>query len=157
MVIIMEKNVSEKLIEKIIKKLDEEGFDVHRSTGVDHTLLGVIGDTSRLDVRDMQLMEGVADAYRITAPYKLVSREFKAQDTIFKIKDVEFGGNETIVIAGPCSIESREQIDRIAARVAKAGAKVLRGGAFKPRTSPYAFQGLGEEGLVTLQRVRDDT
>lgn len=155
MVIIMEKNVSENLIEKIIKKLDDEGYDIHRSTGVDHTLLGVIGDTIRLDVRDIQLMEGVADAYRITAPYKLVSREFKAEDTIFKIKDVEFGGAETIVMAGPCSIESREQIDRIAARVAKAGAKVLRGGAFKPRTSPYAFQGMGEEGLKVMREAAD--
>jgi 3-deoxy-7-phosphoheptulonate synthase len=155
MVIVMEKNASEKLIENIIKKLDKDGFDIHRSTGVDHTLLGVIGDTTRLDVRDIQLMEGVADAYRITAPYKLVSREFKPQDTVFKIKDVEFGGNETIVMAGPCSIESGEQIDRIAARVAKAGARVLRGGAFKPRTSPYAFQGMGEEGLKVMRKAAD--
>lgn len=155
MVIVMEKNASEKLIENIIKKLDKDGFDIHRSTGVDHTLLGVIGDTTRLDVRDIQLMQGVADAYRITAPYKLVSREFKPQDTVFKIKDVEFGGNETIVMAGPCSIESGDQIDRIAARVAKAGAKVLRGGAFKPRTSPYAFQGMGEEGLKVMRKAAD--
>jgi len=155
MVIVMEKHASEKLIENIIKKLDKDGFDIHRSTGIDHTLLGVIGDTTRLDVRDIQLMEGVADAYRITAPYKLVSREFKPQDTVFKIKDVEFGGNETIVMAGPCSIESGDQIDRIAARVAKAGARVLRGGAFKPRTSPYAFQGMGEEGLKVMREAAD--
>ena len=155
MVIIMEKNASEKMIESIIKKLDKDGFDIHRSTGVDHTLLGVIGDTTRLDARDMQLMTGVADAYRITAPYKLVSREFKSHDTVFKIKDVEFGGKETIVMAGPCSIESNEQIHRIAERVAKAGAKVLRGGAFKPRTSPYAFQGMGEEGLKVMRNAAD--
>lgn len=151
----MEKNASENLIENIIKKLDNDGFDIHRSTGIDHTLLGVIGDTTRLDARDIQLMKGVADAYRITAPYKLVSREFKSHDTVFKIKDVEFGGKETIVMAGPCSIESKEQIHRIAERVAKAGAKVLRGGAFKPRTSPYAFQGMGEEGLKVMREAAD--
>ncbi len=155
MVIIMEKNASESAIEVIIKKLDNEGFDIHRSTGVDHTLLGVIGDTNKLDERDLQVMDGVADAYRITAPYKLVSREFKKDDTIFKIKDVEFGGDETIVMAGPCSIESREQMFTIAESVAKAGAKVLRGGAFKPRTSPYAFQGMGEEGLIIMREACD--
>lgn len=155
MVIIMEKDAPENVIEKIIKRLDSEGFDIHRSTGIDHTLLGVIGDTTKLDVRDIQLMEGVADAYRITAPYKLVSREFKHDDTVFKIKDVEFGGKETIVMAGPCSIESREQIFNIAEKVSKSGAKVLRGGAFKPRTSPYAFQGMGEEGLRYMREASD--
>ncbi|MCB0282351.1 MAG: 3-deoxy-7-phosphoheptulonate synthase [Calditrichae bacterium] len=155
MVIIMEKGTSESLIERIIEKLDKDGFDIHRSTGVDHTILGVIGNTSRLDVRDLQLMQGVADAYRITAPYKLVSREFKSHDTTFKIKDVEFGGSETVVMAGPCSIESKEQITRIAEKVAKSGAKVLRGGAFKPRTSPYSFQGLGEEGLQYMREAAD--
>lgn len=155
MVIIMEKGAPESVIEKIIKRLDGEGFDIHRSTGVDKTLLGVIGDTVKLDIRDMILIEGVADAYRITAPYKLVSREFKHDDTVFKIKDVEFGGVETVVMAGPCSIESREQIFNIAERVAKSGAKVLRGGAFKPRTSPYAFQGLGEEGLKYMREAAD--
>lgn len=155
MVIIMAKDTSENLIENIIEKLDKDGFDIHRSTGVDHTILGVIGDTSRLDVRDIQLMQGVADAYRITAPYKLVSREFKSHDTVFKIGDVEFGGSETIVMAGPCSIESEDQIHRIAEKVAKAGAKVLRGGAFKPRTSPYSFQGLGEEGLKFMRAASD--
>jgi 3-deoxy-7-phosphoheptulonate synthase len=151
----MEKDAPENVIEKIIKRLDSEGFDIHRSTGIDHTLLGVIGDTTKLDVRDIQLMEGVADAYRITAPYKLVSREFKHDDTVFKIKDVEFGGKETIVMAGPCSIESREQIFNIAEKVSKSGAKVLRGGAFKPRTSPYAFQGMGEEGLRYMREASD--
>lgn len=155
MVIIMEKDASENVIEKIIKRLDSEGFDIHRSTGVDHTLLGVIGDTTKLDERDLKVMEGVADAYRITAPYKFVSREFKHDDTIFKIKDVEFGGDETIIMAGPCSIESHEQMFIIAESVAKAGAKVLRGGAFKPRTSPYAFQGMGEEGLKIMREACD--
>lgn len=155
MVIIMSKESKEKDIEDIISVLDERGFDIHRSTGVDHTILGVIGDTSTLDPRTFQVYEHVIDAYRITAPYKLVSREFKKDNTIIRIKDVEIGGNETVVMAGPCSIESREQIMRIAEKVASAGAKILRGGAFKPRTSPYSFQGLGEEGLKYMREAAD--
>ena len=155
MVIVMEKNIQENFIEDIIKRLDEEGFSIHRSTGVEHTLLGVIGNTSKLDVRDLKIMPGVADAYRITAPYKLVSREFKAEDTIIKIKDVVIGGEEIVIMAGPCSVESREQVMTIAERVSNAGAKILRGGAFKPRTSPYAFQGMGEEGLKILREAAD--
>lgn len=155
MVIIMEKEASEKQIELIIDKLDKLGFDIHRSTGIDHTLLGVIGDGSKIDVRDLKILPGVADAYRITAPYKLVSREFKKQDTVIKIKDVEIGGDEVSVIAGPCSVESREQTFTIAEHVAKQGVKILRGGAFKPRTSPYAFQGMGEEGLKIMRDAAD--
>ncbi len=155
MVILMEKNTPEVNVERVIERLDKLGFDVHRSTGIEHILLGVIGDTTTLDIRTMQLMEGVADAYRITAPYKLVSREFKPDNSVFKIGDVEFGGQETVVMAGPCSIESEGQIMRIAEKVAAAGAKVLRGGAFKPRTSPYAFQGLGEEGLKYMRAAAD--
>ncbi len=155
MVIIMEKDASEQQVEHIIERLDEQGFSIHRSTGVDHTLLGVIGDTSRLDIRDMKIMPGVADAYRISAPYKLVSREFNHADTIIKIKDVEIGGNEIVVMAGPCSVESREQTMIIAGHVAKAGAKILRGGAFKPRSSPYSFQGMGEAGLKILREAAD--
>jgi len=155
MVIIMASDALETQIEHIIERLDEQGFSVHRSTGVEHTLLGVIGNTSKLDVRDMKIMPGVADAYRITAPYKLVSREFKHDDTIIKIKDVTIGAEEIAIIAGPCSVESEEQTMIIAERVAKAGAKILRGGAFKPRTSPYAFQGLGEEGLKILRKAAD--
>ncbi len=155
MVIIMEKNTQENFIEDIIKRLDEEGFSIHRSTGVEHTLLGVIGNTAKLDVRDLKIMPGVADAYRISAPYKLVSREFKPENTIIKIKDVVIGGEEIVIMAGPCSVESREQVMTIAERVSNAGAKILRGGAFKPRTSPYAFQGMGEEGLQILREAAD--
>jgi len=155
MVIIIEKGATEKVIEKIIKKLDDGGFDIHRSTGVDHTILGVIGDTNRLDIRDIQLLEGVGDAYKITAPYKLVSREFKKENTTFKIGNVEIGGDEVQIMAGPCSIESRDQIMRIAELVSKSGAKILRGGAFKPRSSPYSFQGLGEDGLKYMREAAD--
>ncbi len=155
MVIIMEKGAQETQVEHIIKRLDEQGFSVHRSTGAEHTLLGVIGNASALDVRDLKVMAGVADAYRITAPYKLVSREFRKEDTIIKIKDIEIGGKEIVVMAGPCAVESEEQTRIIAERVSAAGAKILRGGAYKPRTSPYAFQGMGEEGLKILRKTAD--
>ncbi len=155
MVIMMEKKASEKKIEAIIKKLDELGYAVHRSTGVDHTLLGVIGNTLKLDPRDLTVLPGVADAYRISAPYKFVSREFRKKNTVVKIKDVNIGGDEVIVMAGPCAIESREQTMIIAEHAARSGAKVLRGGAFKPRTSPYSFQGMGEEGLKIMREAAD--
>ena len=155
MVIILEKDIDEKKIDAIIEKIKSRGLSIHRSAGADHTILGVIGDASKLDIRDVQILPGVADAYRISAPYKLVSREFKHNDTIIKIKDVEIGGKEAVIIAGPCSIESREQTFTIAERVAMAGARILRGGAFKPRTSPYAFQGLGEDGLKIMRDAAD--
>ncbi len=155
MVIILEKGIEEKKIDLIIEKVKSHGLSIHRSAGADHTILGVIGDASRLDIRDIQLLPGVADAYRISAPYKLVSREFKHDNTVIKIKDAEIGGKEVAIIAGPCSIESRDQTFAIAEAVSKAGAKILRGGAFKPRTSPYAFQGLGEEGLKIMREAAD--
>ncbi len=155
MVILLEKDINEKIIGQIEEKLDSYDLKVHKSKGADHTVLGVIGDVSKVDIRDIQLLPGVADAYRISAPYKMVSREFKHEDTIIKIKDVEIGGNEAVIIAGPCSIETREQTFTIAEAVSKAGAKILRGGAFKPRTSPYSFQGLGEEGLKIIREAAD--
>jgi 3-deoxy-7-phosphoheptulonate synthase len=155
MVILLEKDATQQQIDSIIEKLAEWGFSIHRSTGVDHTVLGVVGDTAKLDVRDLQILPGVVDAYRVSAPYKLVSREFQHDNTIIKLKDVTIGAEEVVVIAGPCSVESREQTMIIAERVARAGAKILRGGAFKPRTSPYAFQGMGEEGLKILREAGD--
>jgi len=155
MVIIMEHDATKQQIEDIIDKLHDLGFNVHQSTGIDHTLLGVIGNVSKLDLRDMQILPGVADAYRISAPYKLVSREFQHKDTVIDIKGTKIGGDEVVVMAGPCSIESKEQMMTIAEIVSNAGAKFLRGGAFKPRTSPYAFQGLGEEGLKIIREAAD--
>ncbi|MGD9899306.1 MAG: 3-deoxy-7-phosphoheptulonate synthase [Calditrichaceae bacterium] len=155
MVIIMEKGADEKQIEYVIERLDSLGFDIHRSTGVDHTLLGVIGNTSKIDVRDMQILPGVSDAYRISAPYKLVSREFKHSNSVIDIKGVKIGGAEAVIMAGPCSVESIEQTILVAERVSAAGAKILRGGAFKPRSSPYSFQGLGEQGLKYLREAAD--
>lgn len=155
MVIIMKHDATVEQIEMIIDRLHNMGFTVHKSTGMDHTVLGAIGDASKIDIRDMQVLPGVADAHRISVPYKLVSREFQNKDTVVRIKNVEIGKKEIIVIAGPCSVESSDQMTEIAERVSKAGAKLLRGGAYKPRTSPYAFQGLGEKGLRIIRDAAD--
>jgi 3-deoxy-7-phosphoheptulonate synthase len=155
MVVVMEEHANEEDIQGVIGKLVEMNFDVHRSTGVRRTVLGAIGDKRGLDLRQFELLPGVHEVIRITEPYKLASRTFHPEETIVKIKDVEVGGNKVTMIAGPCSVESREQIQEIARIVKKCGASVLRGGAFKPRTSPYSFQGLGEEGLRFLREAGD--
>jgi len=155
MVVVVEHNATEKDIEGIIKILHDFGFDVHRSTGVNQTVLGAIGVKPDFDTRQIELLPGVAHVYRITEPYKLASRSFKSEKTIINVGGVEIGGNNIVVMAGPCSVENEKQIFTIAENVAKAGAKFLRGGAFKPRTSPYAFQGLGEEGLKLMRKAAD--
>ena len=155
MVVVVEQNATEKDIEGIIKVLHDFGFDVHRSTGVNQTVLGAIGVKPDFDTRQIELLPGVAHAYRITEPYKLASRTFKSEKTVIDIGGIKIGGNEIVVMAGPCSVEDEKQIFTIAENVAKAGAKFLRGGAFKPRSSPYAFQGLGEEGLKIMRRAAD--
>src|SRR5207253_11422600 len=121
-----------------------------------HSVLGAVGVHRDFDHRDFELLEGVREVMRITQPFKLASREFKLEDTIVDLgRGVKIGGNEVVVAAGPCSVESRDQIQSIAESVAKAGAKILRAGAFKPRTSPYAFQGLGEKGLQLMKEAAD--
>jgi len=156
MVVVMEKGATEQEIENIIKALHEFGFDVHRSTGVNQTVLGAIGVKPDFDTRRIEVLPGVAEVYRITEPYKLASRQFKKEDSVFDIGGVKVGGKEVVVMAGPCSVESEEQIFTIARYVSEHGAKFLRGGAFKPRTSPYSFQGLGEEGLKLLRAAADE-
>ena len=155
MVVVLEKNVTDKQIENVIKHLENFGFAVHKSTGVEQIVLGAIGVKPDFDTRKVKILEGVVEVYRITEPFKLASRSFKKDDTLIKIKDVTIGSNEVVVMAGPCSVESEEQIFTIAEIISKSGAKILRGGAFKPRTSPYSFQGLGEEGLKLLRRAGD--
>lgn len=155
MVVVLEKNCSQEQKEIIIKTLQDYGFEIHASTGVEQTVLGAIGVKPDFDFRKIKILEGVAEVYRITEPYKLTSRSFKKEDSIIKIKDVEIGGDEIVIMAGPCSVENKEQIFTLAETVSKAGCKILRGGAFKPRTSPYAFQGLGEEGLKLLRSAAD--
>jgi 3-deoxy-7-phosphoheptulonate synthase len=154
MVIVMEETASEEQTASVIDKLVKLGFDIHRSTGVRHTVLGAVGGRI-VDMRDIELLDGVKEVHRISAPYKLASRPFKPEGTKIKIKDVIIGGEEVILMAGPCTVESREQVLTIAEISARHGAKVLRGGAFKPRTSPYSFQGLGEEGLKYLRQAAD--
>jgi len=153
MVVVMNENATEEQIQSVISKLIEVKFDVHRSTGVNQTVLGALGDKRGVDARNFELMDGVHEVLRITTPYKLASRTFHPKDTVVKIHDVAIGGDTVVVMAGPCSVETPEQIEIIAAKVKSAGAKILRGGAFKPRTSPYSFQGLGEAGLQMLRRA----
>ena len=155
MVVVLEKNIKEKQLENVIKHLEEFGFAVHKSTGVEQIVLGAIGVKPDFDIRKVQVLEGVADVHRITEPFKLASRTFKKEDTKIKVGNIEVGGNAVVIMAGPCSVENEKQIFTIAESVAKAGAKILRGGAYKPRTSPYSFQGLGEEGLKLLRKAGD--
>src|SRR6476660_1660849 len=150
MVVVMEERATEAQIEQVVKRLVEMGMDVHRSTGVSRTVLGAVGQ-GRPDAGIIEMMDGVHEVVRISSPYKLASRTFKSEPTVVTIGDIRIGGDEVIVMAGPCSAESEQQVMATAAAVRRAGAKILRGGAFKPRSSPYAFQGLGEEGLQLLR------
>lgn len=156
MVIVMQEGATDEQIQHVIDRIVASGFDVHRSTGATHTVLGAVGVHRDFDHRDFELLEGVREVVRITQPFKLASRQFKPQGTIVDVgRGVKIGGEEVIVAAGPCSVESREQIHAVAEAVSKAGAKILRAGAFKPRTSPYAFQGLGEKGLQLIREAAD--
>jgi 3-deoxy-7-phosphoheptulonate synthase len=149
MVIVMQRGANEAQIQKVIDRLIGDGFDVHRSTGVERTVLGVVGGKI-VDTRDYELLDGVKEVVRITQPYKLSSRTFKPEGTVVEVGPVRFGSNEVAVMAGPCTVESREQVEAAAEAVSKLGVRVMRGGAFKPRTSPHSFQGMGEAGLRLL-------
>jgi 3-deoxy-7-phosphoheptulonate synthase len=156
MIVAMQSGASEEQIQRVVDRLVALGFDIHRSTGALQTVLGAVGVRPDFDTRDIEVLDGVSEVVRITQPYKLATRAFRPEGTIVELKNgVRIGGPEVVVMAGPCAVESAEQIDLIAARVAELGARVLRGGAFKPRSSPYSFQGLGEEGLVLLRRAAD--
>jgi len=156
MVVVMQAGAAEKQIQAVIDRMVETGFDVHRSTGMIHTVLGGVGGKSEdVDPAIFELLDGVKEAHRIASPYKLASRSFRPGGTVVKIGDVEIGGHTVVIMAGPCSVESRDQIERSAELVAHAGARVIRGGAFKPRSSPYSFQGLGEEGLQLMREAAD--
>jgi 3-deoxy-7-phosphoheptulonate synthase len=154
MVVVMQERATEVQIQAIIAKLTEMGFDVHRSSGVSHTVLGAVGN-GQADPQLLEVQDGVKEVVRISEPYKLASRTFKPENTVITIGDVRIGGDEVIMMAGPCSAESEAQVETTAAAVKRAGAKILRGGAFKPRSSPYSFQGLGEEGLKMLRAAAD--
>jgi len=155
MLVVMQEGASEAQIQQVIDRMVSMGFTVHRSTGVIHTVLGGVGPEGDLDPIDLELLDGVKEARRIASSYKLVGRHFRPGGTVIKIGGVEIGGRAVVVMAGPCSVEDRDQIERSAEIVAQAGIKIIRGGAFKPRTSPYSFQGLGEEGLKMIREAAD--
>ena len=155
MVVVMEERASEEQIQRVVAQLVQMGFDVHRSTGSLRTVIGAVGGEGKHDPRLLEVLDGVHEVMRITEPYKLASRTFRSEDTVITIGDLRIGGDEVIVMAGPCSAENEAQVMSTAAAVRRAGAKVLRGGAFKPRSSPYSFQGLGEEGLKMLRAGAD--
>lgn len=155
MLVVMQEGAEQAQIQAVIDRLVGMGFTVHRSTGVLHTVLGGVGPVDQIDPADFEVMDGVKECHRIVSPYKLASKHFRPGGTIVKIGKVEIGGPKVISMAGPCSIEGEEQINRAAEIVAKAGAQVIRGGAFKPRSSPYSFQGMGEEGLKLMRAAAE--
>jgi 3-deoxy-7-phosphoheptulonate synthase len=156
MVVVMQEGATEDQIQSAINKLMEMGFDIHRSTGARQTVLGAVGALVDFDTRDIELLDGVSEVVRISAPYKLASRHFRPEGSVVQLgKGVAVGGEQVVMMAGPCSVESPEQIETIAAFVAAQGARVLRGGAYKPRTSPYSFQGMGKKGLQLLRAAAD--
>ena len=157
MIVILKENTSAQAMEQVIGNFKSFGFDVHISHGSTHTILGLIGDTGKLDIDQIKMFECVDDVKRIQEPFKNANRKFHPLDTVVKVKDAVIGGGGMTVIAGPCSVESEEQIITVARSVKTSGAKLLRGGAFKPRTSPYAFQGLREEGIRLLLEAKKDT
>jgi 3-deoxy-7-phosphoheptulonate synthase len=144
-------------ISKVTKRIEDAGLKAHISEGIEHTVIGVLGEVFPELHDSLELLSGVEQVIPVTKPYKLASREFHPRDTIVKIHGVAIGGNEIVVMAGPCAIESEEQLLSTAQAVKAAGATVLRGGAFKPRTSPYQFRGLGESGLKMLAQVGKET
>ncbi|HPI72342.1 MAG TPA: 3-deoxy-7-phosphoheptulonate synthase [bacterium] len=156
MVIVMKDTATESMIQAVSDRLESFGFVVHKVVGVNQTILGAIGDKRSVEPSEFEVMEGVHEVLRITVPYKLASRTFHPENTVIEVKCASFGGEQVSVIAGPCSVESEEQMYTIAREVKKNGGRGLRGGAFKPRTSPYAFQGMGEEGLRIMQTIGEE-
>lgn len=154
MVVVMQEGATDAQIEHVVSRLIDMGMDVHKSTGVSRTVLGAVGQ-GRPDAALIELLDGVHEVVRISSPYKLASRTFKPEPTVVTVGGVRIGGDEVVVMAGPCSAESEQQVRSTAAAVRRAGAKIFRGGAFKPRSSPYSFQGLGEEGLRLLRDSAD--
>ncbi len=156
MIVAMQESSSEDQIQHVIDQLVRMGFEVHRSTGARQTVLGGVGAPHDFDIREVEMMPGVQEAHRISSPYKLAGRNFRPEGTVVKFANgLEVGGPKVVVMAGPCSVESREQLFAISEQIAKAGARALRGGAFKPRSSPYSFQGMGLEGLKLLREAGD--
>lgn len=157
MIAVMNANATEAEVEQVMTMIKGYGLKVDVSRGVDSTLLGMVGDVSLVDVDKLSLMPSVAQVIRVSEPYKKANRKFHPEDTVVDIGSAQIGGKQLCVIAGPCSVESREQIIEVARSVKSSGAAALRGGAYKPRTSPYAFQGLEKEGLELLRLAGAET
>ncbi len=156
MIVAMQESSSEDQIQHVIDQLVRMGFEVHRSTGARQTVLGGVGAPHDFDIREVEMMAGVQEVHRISAPYKLAGRNFRPEGTVVKFANgIEIGGKKIVVMAGPCSVESREQLFAVSEQITKSGARALRGGAFKPRSSPYSFQGMGLEGLKLLREAGD--
>ena len=160
MIVVMKSGASEAEIQGVLNRIRELGFTPHLSRGEERTIVGVVGDDRRLaDAGALAALPGVAECIRVLKPFKLASRDFKPGSTVVTIGEganaVKVGGRRVVIAAGPCAVESAEQLEEVAAAVRKSGGRILRGGAFKPRTSPYSFQGLGEEGLKLLARIRE--
>jgi 3-deoxy-7-phosphoheptulonate synthase len=155
MIIVMKHGATAGEIADVVQHIESLGFRAHLSAGEERTIIGVIGDERPVEPEHYELLPGVERAVRILHPFKLASRDFHPQDSVVKINGVSVGGQQIVIMAGPCSVETRTQIVETALAVKEAGAQVLRGGAFKPRSSPYSFQGLGEEGLELLAEARE--
>src|SRR5256886_2816735 len=156
MIVAMQETATEEQIQVVVEHLMQMGFSVHRTTGERQSILAAVGARADFDTRNLEVLSGVEHVHRISAPYKLSGRAFRPAGTVVQFSNgVKIGGDEVIVVAGPCSVESREQLFTVADLVAKAGARALRGGAFKPRSSPYSFQGLGIEALKLLREAGD--
>lgn len=158
MIIKVDGNISKEILEKLVNRLESENsVQVKTIIGEEYSILGLVGDISSIDIKHIQALDYVIDVQRVQEPYKRASRKFKPEDTIVKVGNLEIGGNSLVMMAGPCSVESEEQILETARIVKKAGANMLRGGVVKPRTSPYAFQGLGMEGIELMKKAKAET
>ncbi|MEE8138985.1 MAG: 3-deoxy-7-phosphoheptulonate synthase [Thermoanaerobaculia bacterium] len=157
MLVVMKMDATPEQIDGVVRQIESRGLKAHPIPGAQRTAIGITGNLGVVEPGLFESQPGVLEVIQVSHPYKLVSREFRPSDTVFEVGGVEVGGSGLLIIAGPCSVESYEQTLRIARRVKAAGAHMLRGGAFKPRTSPYSFQGLGSEGLKILARVREET
>jgi 3-deoxy-7-phosphoheptulonate synthase len=157
MMVIMRANASEAEVANVVAYVEKNGLNAHLSKGAERTVIGVVGDIRRVSKETFELMDGVDSVMRISRPYKITSREFQPEKTTFNVNGVKVGSDEILIIAGPCSVEGRQELLEIAQAVKEAGGHALRGGAFKPRTSPYAFQGMGEAGLEILAEARELT
>ncbi len=155
MLIVMREHASQACVDRVVEFIKSNGFDTHLSTGKLHTIIGAVGDKV-IDPRNIELLDGVQEVIKVTSGFKLTSRMFQSEDTVIEVNGIKFGGKHTGIIAGPCTIENYDQMDKTAEELKKSNVKILRGGAFKPRTSPYAFQGLGEEGLKIIRSVADN-